>query len=982
MTDLKQLIVGRSREKKILTQYLEKTMDSQGQTILISGEAGIGKSTLVDFLKIQAEKNRMTVCIGESTNQDISIPYLPFQNALVNITEEQIFQTEEFAYFEEVFLISKSGLLISHVSCKKESGMDEDILGSMLTAVQDFVKDSFGGGESGTQKGGLGKLEYMNTKIFIEHGDLVYLAAVTSGEEHPDMKLEIKKVLAEIENKYFDILETWNGDIDSLSGSLVLLESIVDRKFRVKRSLENINIQTERLKVQNRIHELVNTCAQETGLVMVLEDIHWADESTLLAIPFIARNLMESRTLLCITYRPEDMDANPLARNIIENLTSEQGCENLSLERLSGDDIVPLVSNLLGSDKPPEELIRNLESETQGNPFFITEATRALVAEGTLFKDRDVWIMKYGPGSSIPSTVVELVSKRLETLELDALRLLEYGAILGRKFSIDILASGFSMDETFIREILGQLVSLHILTMVGTDDAMFQHSKTQEVIYAGMSERWKRMSHKNAGITYETIHHDNKENVLFNLAYHFSRTLEYDKGIDYSISAGYKASNNLAPREASKYFEKAIELIECSDRKDDRYLEVTQMLGELYELDGNYEKSNIYLDKIIDGSGDNYRSSHALMIKGRIMFSQGKYDDAIALYEKGMALAEKSGSILLKAKIYGYLGKVYLRKGESEKAMELQKYYLNESQMVDSKQDIGQAYMNLGGVYWSMNEPQMAIRHWEISLDIFMKLDFKQGIANLNDNLGVGCKTIGDVKRSLEHYKKSEEIMTMIGDVKGMSMVLLNIGVLYNRIGQYEKSLEYNMKSLQIKKKIGDTVGVANIYNNIGGNYQDMEKFDDALDYYHKNYDLMEKVGDVWGIARSLNNIAGMEIEMGRYQEAKKLCLRSRAYGLEHSFNNILAFSNILLGVISTHDGDYITAIEHYEKGLALGKTTDDSSIIGMAYLYIARHFITIGDNDRATDNYALSYDTFEKSDMVVDSRKVRQEMQKAIEDS
>jgi predicted ATPase len=179
-------IVGREKEKMALLQCLEDSLNLNAQILLLSGEAGMGKSTLVDYLKHNASKRGMTIAIGESAHQDVSIPYRPFQKALSKISDDEIFKTEEFSSFDEIFLISKVGLLISHVSASEDKGMDEDILGSMLTAVQDFVKDSFGDGAAETQKGGLGKLEYLNTKIFIEHGDLAYLAVVSSGEEHPD----------------------------------------------------------------------------------------------------------------------------------------------------------------------------------------------------------------------------------------------------------------------------------------------------------------------------------------------------------------------------------------------------------------------------------------------------------------------------------------------------------------------------------------------------------------------------------------------------------------------------------------------------------------------------------------------------------------------------------------------------------------------------------------------------------------------------
>ncbi len=308
MRESKTEIVGRQAERDLITSTLEKALESQGKVVLISGEAGIGKSTITSFLEEKAESSGMTLCLGDCTIQDTGIPYMGFQRALCDLTEESLFSLEEFAYFDEIFLISKIGLLISHVSRTKDEGIDEDILGSMLTAVQDFVKDSFGGGEVEGQKGGLGKLEYMDTKIIMEHGDLIYMAVVTSGEEHPDMKKDIKKCLEDIESTYFDILMDWDGDLDSLAGSVDMLQKLSDSKYRVKRSLENINITAERLKVQNRIHEIIEANAKDSGLLLVLEDIHWADESTILAIPFIARNIVDDKVILCMTYRPEDIE--------------------------------------------------------------------------------------------------------------------------------------------------------------------------------------------------------------------------------------------------------------------------------------------------------------------------------------------------------------------------------------------------------------------------------------------------------------------------------------------------------------------------------------------------------------------------------------------------------------------------------------------------------------------------------------------------
>ena len=976
-------MIGRKPEREIIDKAFKRTLESQGQILLINGEAGIGKSTLTDYLDNIATESGIPICKGECTIQDAGIPYQGFQRALCDIAEDALFSLEDFAYFDEVFLISKIGLLISHISRSKDEGIDEDILGSMLTAVQDFVKDSFGDGEAEEQKGGLGKLEYLNTKITIEHGDLVYLAVVTSGDEHPDMKKDIKKCLNNIEETYFDLLMDWDGDLDSLSGSIGIIEGLVEKKYRVKRSLENINLEVERLKVQNRIHEILESNASEKGLLLILEDIHWADESTILALPFLARNLIEQKIIMCLTYRSENLEEGNLPlKQVIDTILDGVGSECISLTHLDKGSQDKLVSNLLDGGNPPEELMENLRAESDGNPFFVIEAVRALVADGTLYKDKDVWVLKHGSKSVIPHTVTELVSRRLETLELDSLRFVEYGAVLGRRFGADLLASGFRMSQEHVDETIQQLVNANIFNKVGSNEVMFQHSKIQEVIYSGMSERWKRMLHRDAGNTIEAANRDNIEEVLFSLAYHFSRTLKYEKGIDYSISAGYKARNNFAPREAAQFFEKAIELIDISEKEEDTYLELNEELGELYELDGNYDKALSIFDKLLEISDDQYHRSTVFMMKGRVLQSQSNYDDAIAAYEEGIALAEAMDSSLLKAKINGYLGKIYLRKGEYEKALELQRTYLNESQKVGENREIGQAYMNLGGVFLHLNDNHMAVQNWEISLTFFKNARYEQGIAYVNDNLGVAHLWSGNYETALKYCQNSLAIMTKIGDVKGISSVYLNIGVLYNRMGQYDKSLEFNRKSLQIKHKIGDSVGVANIYNNIGENFQNMGRYEESIQNFQLNLEIMEKCGDIWGVGRVLSNIAEPELELGKIDEARKHCQRSIDIAEKHSFKDILSYSYMLMGTISCLDGDTDAADKYFVDSLSFAEEIEDPERIGGAYLSIARSLMRRDEEEKAIDNYAEAFKIFEDAKMEALARRTREEMQNIIDDN
>jgi len=976
-------MIGREKEKAIVKKSLDRVMDSRGHTILISGEAGIGKTKLVEYLKNEAQSRGMEICLGETTVQDSSIPYFPFQKALSGLVDTQLFQSEEYVYFDEIFLISKIGLLISHVSRSKEEGLDEDILGSMLTAVQDFVKDSFGDGGAEAQKGGLGKLEYMNTKIFIEHGDLVYLAVVTSGEEHPDMKREIKRCLVDIESKYYDILADWDGDIDSLSGTTEILRRTTCTQFRMKRSLENINLETERIKVQNRILNLLTDTAEKNGLLLVLEDIHWADASTLLTLPFISRNITESKIAFCITYRPEDLGKTDQNQRIIESLSSEDSASvHIPIEPIDHETLINISSLALSDGTPPDELVESLGKDADGNPLFIIEAIRTLISTGTLVKDNDVWILKHGPKAVLPHSVTELVSRRLESLSLDCLRYIEYCAVLGRRFQRSMIETAFNMEPIKVDETIKSLLDLNILISVSSGELMFQHSKTQEVVYSGLSDRWRKALHRNAGLAIESANRDNPDDVLYSLAYHFSNAQDVEKGIDYSISAGYKASNNLAPRESIQFFEKAVELIDFSGRTDERTIEINEALGELYELDGNYTASLGCLEKVSSSSNEPEVQVRVMMKKGRIYQAQSNYDEAISHFDKGIALADKSGMVFWKAKIHGYIGKIYLRKGMYEQALAFQKDYLSESNVVGDARELGQAHMNIGGVYHHLKDYGQAISHWKKAREFFEKVGYKQGIAFVNDNLGVAHLWLGKLDEAMEYYNNSEEIMNKVGDVKGLSMVLNNMGVLYDDMGDYSASLKLYERSLQIKKRIGDNVGVANIYNNIGSVYFNMGQHEKALHNYTQNYILMQRSCDTWGISQALNNIAEVEIELGMFSESRKHCQESLEIAEKHSFKEIQADIYRLIGALIAMDGDQSGSNKFFTMSLALANEIEEPKKIGMLYLTKARTLRKSGIPDKAIDSYASALEVFDKISMRNMSARIRQEMHVLVDTS
>ncbi len=131
---------------------------------------------------------------------------------------------EEPFKIEEAFLITNSGLLIKRVSRKANSDMDDDILSSMLTAVKEFVKDSFG---SQNEEGELDELQYGNMRIIIEYGKDLYMAVLVKGQESKALRPTMKKILRLIHRKYTRAFDTWDGDLARFKGCEPLLNTLL-----------------------------------------------------------------------------------------------------------------------------------------------------------------------------------------------------------------------------------------------------------------------------------------------------------------------------------------------------------------------------------------------------------------------------------------------------------------------------------------------------------------------------------------------------------------------------------------------------------------------------------------------------------------------------------------------------------------------------------------------------------------------------------
>jgi tetratricopeptide (TPR) repeat protein len=323
-------------------------------------------------------------------------------------------------------------------------------------------------------------------------------------------------------------------------------------------------VENDRYVLFQAVLDLLRELAAPRGLLLVLEDLHWADEATLRLFQHVARHLGGTRILVVASYRDVEVDRRHPIRAVLADLRRERLCEHLVLHGLALDEVRALV----GDGALPEDLARALLRETEGNPFFLTELLKHLAEEG-----RIAWkggLLTSGPSSSvlgIPDGVREVIDRRLTRLADATGRMLTLAATIGASFRWNVLVAASGDDEEALLDALDEALAAQIVRpqSSGREGSYeFVHALLRHTLYETQSAPRRARLHRAIGEALERLHGSALEPHLDELAHHYYRCASAgasDKALAYAIRAGDRAGAVLAYEEAAAHYARALELI-------------------------------------------------------------------------------------------------------------------------------------------------------------------------------------------------------------------------------------------------------------------------------------------------------------------------------------------------------------------------------------------------------------------------------------
>lgn len=491
---------------------------------------------------------------------------------------------------------------------------------------------------------------------------------------------------------------------------------------------------------------LVQGLATRQPLVLILEDLHWADEMSQRLLAFLSRRVSSSPVLLVGTAREEELADAPFLRSLLTELDRGQDVVKLTLAPLSRPDTVALVRELAraGTDESAvARLGERMWAVSEGNPFMVVETLRAL-QEGE--------IPQAPSALPLPQRVREVIAGRLERLSDRNQQLVAAAAVIGCEFEFALLQRASGLGEREAAEGVEEMVRRRVFHGVG-ESFDFTHDRIREVAFRSLLAPRRRALHAAVGQGLEALYADRLEEAYDRLAYHYSKAEQTDKAVTFLTRFAEKAARGHAHAEA---------------------------VAALQEALGHAER--------LPAEERDRRLPDLILRQARGVFSLGRFADALDLLLGQQERVERLQNPQLAGRYYFLLGNTYSYLGDHERAAQSVRRALEEATRCGDEAAMGKAHylLALEG-FWS--RPVQGAEHGRPAVGLLERSQERWWLGQAHWLMGLICCYLGEFEGALETLARAAAIADALEARRLQSYVAWTTGFVYTLTGDGEAGI-------------------------------------------------------------------------------------------------------------------------------------------------------------------------------------------------
>jgi tetratricopeptide (TPR) repeat protein/tRNA A-37 threonylcarbamoyl transferase component Bud32 len=751
------VFIGRQKELRELIYAYNQSAHGNGRTVILMGEAGVGKSTLAAKLSDHARVNNALVLYGACLYQDGMDAYLPYIDAL-----------RTFFSNESKVLPEERRLEIKEVIRKKVP---------FLLEFSERFTTNFGP-----------KDVYRDPKQNLIEGVFVLLS-----------------VLAEIQ-----------------------------------------------------------------PVVLIIDDLQWADEASLRLFHYISRHVSKHRILLFGISRTDRCDLRQNGKpgiflELVSRIRHDDNLNQLTLNRLERQLCDQLIDTTMMPNLFSDELYETVFNETRGNPLFISETLKQLQKSNTIYWKNDTW---YNTDNEItitvPNRVEDIFIRRLNGLNDQEVEILQAASIQGYKFDVSLITKLTEISRIKLLKNL-QRIEKDLQIIVTTKQGyQFEHPMMRDILYNDIPAMLRKEYHLIVAEEMERIYGPDYGAIIGDVAQHLFRGGSFKKALPLLYDAGKRAFDLSAYSQAILFFEDALVAIKNSSAsvetisKSDLYFK----LGICYEEGSLWEKSIDTYNKLLETckeTSDAKSQTDALLRLGRVYGKLGDWSNAISFYNECLRVGQAHSVKNILSRAYNNLGVIYFQKGDFEQALNYFEKTIGAVDDPNGKLDEAHALTNIGIIANIRAEYDNAMENYEKALSIYQHDErCKQDEARIYHNMGMTLSDQRKFTEAIAAFESCLELSEKVEDKQLTALTHLNMGKTYVYTNELTKARELTDKALKLFKRTQDTLNVAEAFHVLGLAHELSHEPEIAEKYYKRSIKLNLELDYKEGLAESYFALAGM----------------------------------------------------------------------------------------------------------------------------
>jgi tetratricopeptide (TPR) repeat protein len=595
---------------------------------------------------------------------------------------------------------------------------------------------------------------------------------------------------------------------------------------------------------------LINT-SEINPLFIFIESCQWLDASSVQLLLYLIRSLPSSHLLVFLIMDPEIMQK----RDSFIRMNMQ---EILSEERVT---VIDKTGKAL--DVEQEVLVASAPSETETEKVIIPDMSSDIVIPFTEGKPLLDW---------------ERTISIMESLNKHDYRVLGYASVIGDIINYDILKAALDMNDEELHFTLMTLAENALIKPTESSNVFkFCSMNTYELVYSHINEKLRKKAHREVGLCMEELFKDNIDDIVFDLGFHFTVALDFEKMYEYMIKAGGKAERMYAHHESLSYYAQALDAISKlpknnKSKRDE--IEVIKKLSRISNICGEWDRAIEYNEKLITIGrrvGDDKNTALGLFRLGEMYEKISRYDEAITSLEKGLKLYEQNDDTIGRAECHREIGRVYWKSGKLNKAVSMYTKGIELLKETDDRRLLGMLYNDIGTVYKYMGEFDKPVEFYQKSIAILKESGHILELGRSYNNLGVMYERARRYEEALENYKITIELAEKVGDISGARYGYVNVAGVLAKIGgpkNMDLALEYCEESLITFERLGDKYMVGGTHRSFGIIYREMWNWEKATEHFQKSIKMMEAAKFPHYIGEALFEFGLMYRDMGENEKA------------------------------------------------------------------------------------------------------------------